>query len=141
MPFLNAVAHWTAQGNPPLLEIDILSYTLLVYSSVSFSSSHIPVSYHSTFDYTRTGNIQMSLPTGFSVFLLDRFENGMLYSMPFLPLCFDVLTDYFYRCATRCQQTKALTPECFFPKLFPYLRIFFFQQPATCTFICIDKFT
>ena len=96
MPFLNAIGHWTAQANPPLLEMDILSYTLLVYSSASFSSSHIPVSYHSTSDYTETGNIQMFLPASFSVFLLGKSENGMLYSMFFLLLRFDILTDLGY---------------------------------------------
>ena len=83
----------------------------------------------------------MSWPAEFSVFLLDKFESDMLYSILFLPLHLDILTDYFYRCAACCQQTKALTPECTFPKFRPNLWIFFFQEPAVCTLISVDKFT
>ena len=76
-----------------------------------------------------------------SVLLLDKYGNDMLCSMLFLSLGFDVLTDYFYRCPSCRQKAEALAPECFLPKFFPAFRILFFQQPATGTFISIDKFT
>ena len=76
-----------------------------------------------------------------SVLLLDRSGNGMLCSMLFLSLGFDVLTDYFYRCPSCRQKAETLAPECFLPKFFPDFQILFFQQPAAGTFICIDKFT
>ena len=76
-----------------------------------------------------------------SVLLLDKYGNDMLCSMLFLSLGFDVLTDYFYRCPSCRQKAEALAPECFLPELFPDFRILFFQQPATGTFISIDKFT
>ena len=83
----------------------------------------------------------MFFPEVSSVLLLDRSENGMLCSMLFLSLGFDVLTDYFNWCASCRQKAETLTPECFFPKFFPDFRILFFQQPAAGTFISIDKFT
>ena len=76
-----------------------------------------------------------------SVLLLDKYGNDMLCSMLFLSLGFDVLTDYFYRCSSCRQMAEALAPECFLPEFFPDSRILFFQQPATGTFIGIDKFT
>ena len=52
-------------------------------------------------------------------------------------LAFYILTNYFNRCASGCQQTKALTPEGFLPQLLPYLRIFLFQQSTACALISI----
>ena len=76
-----------------------------------------------------------------SVLLLDKYGNDMLCSMLFLSLGFDVLTDYFYWCPSFHQKAETLDPECFLPEFFPDFRILFFQQPATGTFISIDKFT
>ena len=83
----------------------------------------------------------MFFPEVSSVLLLDRSGNDMLCSILFLSLGFDVLTDHFNRCPSCRQKAETLAPECFFPKFFPDFRILFFQQPATGTFICIDKFT
>ena len=76
-----------------------------------------------------------------SVLLSDRSGNDMLCSILFLSLGFDVLADYFNWCPSCRQKAETLAPECFFPKFFPDFRILFFQQPATGTFISIDKFT
>ena len=139
MPAPGAAARSQAPGNPLLSGMDIPFCTSRGYSSAFFQSSYIPQSSHSASGCTETCSSQMSLPAEAPVLLLDRCGNGMPGSSLF-PLTLDVLPDHFNRCASRCQQTKTLAPECFLPKFFPDFRILLFQQTAARTFIGIDKF-
>ncbi len=64
------------------------------------------------------------------------------WSLPFsirLSLTFNVFFDTSL--GTACCKHKTLAPEMFFPQLLPYLRKFFLQKSAACTFICIYELT
>ena len=63
-------------------------------------------------------------------YILNLYALFATFSLPFsflLPLAFYIFFYYFNWSSSRCDQTKTLAPEMFFPQFFSYLRKFLLQ--------------
>ena len=132
-------AHSLTQENLLLSAMDVLFYIRLVYFQHLFFFLVMTdlICKHLVIKKTTAADCFLYLDNLFFIWIDPYFYCPVYLSHP------DFLyTDELFLLIPVCtEQTKTLTPKCFFPQFLFYLWIFFFQQPAAGAFIRIDKLT